>query len=155
MKKGLSDAFKVYHTAQVRVLYADTDKMGIVYNGNYLKYFEIGRTELLRALQLPYADLERYGAQLPVIEAFVSYKSPAYYDDVLSIDTVCCFERGLLLRIHYSIKKDKSIITEGYTLHTFIDAVTKKPIRPPALFIDTILINSIDSMGNELMELYL
>jgi acyl-CoA thioester hydrolase len=155
MKKGLSDAFKVYHTAQVRVLYADTDKMGIVYNGNYLKYFEIGRTELLRALQLPYADLEQYGAQLPVIEAFVSYKSPAYYDDVLSIDTVCSFERGLLLRIHYSIKKDKSIISEGYTLHTFIDAVTKKPIRPPALFIDTILTNSIDSMGNELMEIYL
>jgi acyl-CoA thioester hydrolase len=51
MKTGLSDSFKVYHTAQVRVLYADTDKMGIVYNGNYLTYFEIGRTELLRALQ--------------------------------------------------------------------------------------------------------
>jgi acyl-CoA thioester hydrolase len=89
------------------------------------------------------------------MEAFISYKSPAYYDDVLSIDTRCSFERGLLLRIHYSIKKDKSIISEGYTLHTFIDTISKKPIRPPALFIDTIRANSTDSMGNELMEIYL
>ncbi|MBK7981513.1 MAG: acyl-CoA thioesterase [Ignavibacteriae bacterium] len=71
------------HTTSIRVRYADTDKMQFVYNGKYLEYFEVGRTELLRSCGLAYSELEKIGYQLPLIEAGLKYKMPAYYDDVL------------------------------------------------------------------------
>ena len=98
------------HSTTIRVRYADTDKMGIVYNGNYLTYFEIGRTELLRSLGMPYAVLEQQGFQLPVIEAHIEYKAPAEYDDLISIKATCKMERGILLNISYEITKDLSLI---------------------------------------------
>ena len=69
-----------------RVIYADTDKMGVVYNGNYLSYFEIGRNELMRHLGLAYTEVEKNGLILPVIDAYVKYIKPAYYDDILDIN---------------------------------------------------------------------
>lgn len=128
--------FSLSHTTSIRVRYADTDKMGIVYNGNYLTYFEIGRTELLRSLGLAYAELEMQGIQLPVIEAHVEYKSPALYDDVLSVKAICTLERGLLLSIAYQIHKSEQLLTVGYTKHPFMNMKTGKPMRPPKQFLD-------------------
>ena len=124
------------HSTTIRVRYADTDKMGIVYNGNYLTYFEIGRTELLRSLGMPYAVLEQQGFQLPVIEAHIVYKVPAEYDDILSIKATCKMERGILLNISYEITKDNILLTRGHTIHPFMNIKSGKPIRPPQIFLE-------------------
>ena len=131
------------HISTIRVRYADTDKMQFVYNGKYLEYFEVGRTELLRSLGLPYSVVENNGYQLPVIEASVKYKSPAHYDDLLEIETVVAELPNPKFRIHYVIRKvespNKEIVAEGFTDHLFIKTETKRPTRPPKFYMDIIL----------------
>ena len=78
---------KFNHTIQLRVRYGETDQMGYCYYGNYAQYFEVGRVETLRSLGLSYKQLENEGFMLPVSEFSVKYKSPAFYDDLLSIET--------------------------------------------------------------------
>jgi acyl-CoA thioester hydrolase len=121
-------------TTQVRVRYADTDQMGIVYNGVYFVYFEIGRTELLRECGLPYAEIERQGLMLPVLESHAVYKNPAMYDDLLDIHTT--FENVLkpTIRLDYKVFKNDIFIAEGYTVHSFLKADTRRPVRPPRSF---------------------
>lgn len=124
----------VSHDTTVRVRYADTDKMGVVYNGNYLRYFEIGRTELLRHIGVPYAQLEDHGALLPLIEAHVEYLRPARYDDLLTIRTHYAVDRSPVLRLSYEILLGDDLIARGRTRHTFVQDRTFKPIRPPRIF---------------------
>lgn len=119
------------HSTHIRVRYAETDKMGVVYNGEYLTFFEVGRTEALRGFGLPYPELEKEGYLLPVIEAFIKYKSPAFYDDVLSITAFISTNIEATLTIKYLIERDETIIAEGYTVHSFVHATTMKPARPP------------------------
>ncbi|MCS6809479.1 MAG: thioesterase family protein [Bacteroidota bacterium] len=126
----------ITHCTHVRVRYADTDKMKIVYNGAYLIYFEVGRTELLRACGLPYRELEQAGYLLPVLEAFIRYKTPAVYDDVLDIYATYVLQRSATVRIEYCIKRGEIEIVDGYTLHAFVSAEAMKPVRPPSLFFD-------------------
>jgi acyl-CoA thioester hydrolase len=140
------------HSTTIRVRYADTDKMGIVYNGNYLTYFEIGRTELLRSLGMPYAVLEQQGFQLPVIEAHIEYKAPAVYDDLISIKATCKMERGLLLNISYKITKDNILLTIGHTIHPFMNITSGKPIRPPQSFLEIWNGNHNNSMQEEITK---
>jgi acyl-CoA thioester hydrolase len=128
----------VTHRTELRVRYAETDKMKVVYNGNYLTYFEVGRTELLRACGLPYPELEKAGYLLPVLEAFVQYKMSAVYDDVLSIYATYRLERVPTIRIDYVIKRGQDEIASGYTSHPFVNAETMKPVRPPKMFFDAI-----------------
>ena len=128
----------VRHDTTIRVRYADTDKMGVVYNGNYLRYFEIGRTELLRHIGVPYAQLEAQGALLPVIEAHIEYLRPARYDDLLTVWTTYAVDRSPVLRLAYEIVIDSDVIARGSTRHTFVDHATFKPIRPPRLFLDAV-----------------
>lgn len=126
------------HCASVRVRYADTDKMQIVYNATYLVYFEIGRTELLRACGLPYANIEAEGYLLPVLEAFVRYKAPARYDDVLEIRTDYALERKAVIRLDYAITLEGAEIASGYTTHSFVRADTMRPTRPPQAFFEAV-----------------
>lgn len=128
------------HTTNIRVRYADTDQMHFVYNGKYLEYFEVGRTEMLRNYGLAYNVVEGKGFQLPLLEAYVKYISPAFYDDVL---TVKAFVKELpLLKIHidYSITRNGTdeIVTQGFTKHVFINKETKKAVRLPEFFLDSI-----------------
>ncbi len=127
----------ITHTTTVRVRYADTDKMGIVYNGKYLEYFEVGRTELLRSTGLPYSELEKSGYQLPLIQAHVNYKKPAAYDDLLEIKAVVSELRSAKVHIDYEITKngEKELIATGYTDHMFINAETKRPTKPPEQYL--------------------
>ena len=121
------------HTLTYRVPYADVDRMGIVYYGHYLTYFERGRTELLRAGGLPYAQLEDQGVLLPVIEAHCEYLRPARYDDLLVITTTAAARRGVRITMECSVSRDDTLLVRGYTRH----AATRpdgKPCRlPPAL----------------------
>ncbi len=130
------DGIILKHTTEIRVRYSDTDKMGIVYNGNYLAFFEIGRTETMRHFGLPYTVFEKEGFYLPVVESHVRYKSPSYYDDVLKVNTQLIPELRAAIRFDYNILRDNTTIAEGYTVHTFMNALSRKPVRPPKFYLD-------------------
>lgn len=118
----------------MRVRYADTDKMGIVYNGTYLRYFEIGRTELLRSIGLPYIQLESEGYLLPVLEAHAEYKNPARYDDLIDIVTSYKPDLSTVITIEYTVLLNEGTLAQGYTRHTFVNSQTFRPVRPPKQF---------------------
>jgi acyl-CoA thioester hydrolase len=115
-------------TTEVRVRYAETDQMGIVYYANYLVWFEIGRVELLRALGLAYSQLEiDHQCILPVIEASCRYRSPARYDDEILIETRPSLLRGSVLKFAYRILRkapegeEPAVLAEGETVHVVCD----------------------------------
>lgn len=115
---------------RVRVAFADTDAMGVVWHGNYLRWFEMGRTELMRPTELPYPALVGRGIHLPVIEALVRYRKPARYDDLLIVRIGRILAGGVRLRIDYRIECGAALIVDGHTEHAFTDA-TGRVIRPP------------------------
>ncbi|HEY1159851.1 MAG TPA: thioesterase family protein [Terracidiphilus sp.] len=123
-------------TTEVRVRYAETDQMGIVYYANYLVWFEIGRVELLRSLGLAYSQLEiDHQCILPVIEASCRYKAPARYDDRILIETRPSLLRGSVLKFAYRILRKASegeeprLLAEGETVHVVCDdQLNKKPL---------------------------
>lgn len=127
----------ISHETEIRVRYADTDKMQFVYNGKYLEYFEVGRTELLRSYGLAYSDIEKAGYQLPLIETGLKYKIPATYDDILIVKAIVKELFSAKVHIEYEIynKETKQLLTNGFTTHMFINAVTKKPTKPPKIYI--------------------
>jgi acyl-CoA thioester hydrolase len=138
----------IENVAFIRVRYADTDKMGVVYNGNYFTFFEVGRTELMRAYGLPYTSFETEGYILPLIEAHANYKNSAYYDDLLEVNAWLDINKiGATLRFEYEITFQDKIIANGYTLHSFVKKETMKPVRPPKFFIEM-----IESLKNNFAE---
>ncbi|MDR0569767.1 MAG: acyl-CoA thioesterase [Clostridiales Family XIII bacterium] len=114
--------------SEIRVIYADTDAMGIAYHGNYVKWFEIGRTEFLRQLGYPYAELERQGIWLLVTELGCRYRQPARYDDVLEI--ACWAEElgGASVVMSYEVRRKGTgeLLVTGFTRH----AVTGPDLKP-------------------------
>ena len=106
---------------RIRVTYADTDAMGVVYYATYLKWFEIGRSELMRDLGIVYSELETEGYYLPVIEAHCHYLLPARYDEIVVIETEITAIRRASVRFDYVIRDENKerILAEGFTLHPF------------------------------------
>lgn len=125
---------------EIRVRYADTDQMQFVYNGKYLEYFEVGRTEMIRSTGLAYSTIEANGYQMPLLEAHLKYISAAFYDDILIIEAFVREIPQLKIRIDYKIhrKTNNDLVCEGYTEHILINKKTKSPVRPPQFFIDAI-----------------
>ena len=123
-------------THQVRVRYAETDQMGIVYYANYVVWFEIGRVELLRSLGFSYSLLEReHQCILPVIESRCRYRSPARYDDRIIIETKPAMLRGTVLKFAYRILRkaadgqEPALLAEGETVHVVCDdQLNRKPL---------------------------
>ena len=113
----------------IRVIFGDTDQMGIVYYANYLRYFESARAAYWRGLGKSYRDLEAWGVALPVIEAHCQYKRSAHYEDLLAVEVWVSEVRGASLRFSYRILCHGALLAEGYTRH----AVTDKSGRPRAL----------------------
>ncbi len=108
--------------AQIRVIYGDTDQMGIVYYANYLRYFEVGRNEYIRASGLRYRDFEtRFSLRLPVVEAQVSYRTPARYDDVLTVETCLGEVKRASARFDYRLLREAEVVATGRTLHACVD----------------------------------
>lgn len=128
------------HRTELRVRYADTDQMGRVYNGKFFEYFEVGRTEMMREHNLPYKSIEANGYQMPVAEAHINYKSPAYYDEVLIIETRVEALPTVKVKIDHTIfsKERNEIVAEGYITLVFINMNTKRPSRPPEFFMNAI-----------------
>jgi acyl-CoA thioester hydrolase len=114
-----------WHEVPLRVRYAETDKMGIVYHANYLIWFEIGRTEYCRAKGITYRDMEEQdGAFLVVAESYVRYKAPAYYDDHLTIRTRVNEMKKRTLCFEYEVFRasDNTTIAQGETIHVVTDS---------------------------------
>ncbi len=130
----------IVHKHVIRVRYADTDAMTFVYNGKYFEYFEVGRTELLRSLGLPYSVVEKNGYQLPVIEAGIKYYKPAFFDDLLEIESRYSLDNSPKVIIEYTIRRKETgeVTTEGFTKHLFINSQTKHTVRPPQFYVDII-----------------
>jgi acyl-CoA thioester hydrolase len=126
-----------YNVTEIRVRYADTDKMGLAYNGNYLAWFEIGRTEFLRELGITYKKTEESGYYLPLTEAYIKYLKPICYDDVIIIKTYIGKKPGLRIRMNYEIYKDSDLVSSGYTEHVFTNSLLK-PIKPSGEFMNII-----------------
>ncbi|HEX9783501.1 MAG TPA: thioesterase family protein [Opitutaceae bacterium] len=122
---------------EIRVRYAETDMMGIAYHGSYLPWLEIGRTELLRDYGLPYAELERVGYRLPVLEVGLRYLKPALYDDMITIESSIAEKPILRIRIDYRLKRGETAIATGHSVHAFLNH-QNQPVRPPAIFVDGI-----------------
>jgi acyl-CoA thioester hydrolase len=113
-------------TVPYRVIYGDTDAAGVVYNANYLRYFEIGRTEMMRAWAMPYSTIEAMGCVLPVTESYLRFKAPAAYDDLLTIATSLVDVSKVTCRFHYAITRSSEegrplLLVKGFTCHACIN----------------------------------
>ncbi|MCU0331544.1 MAG: acyl-CoA thioesterase [Candidatus Kapabacteria bacterium] len=125
----------ISHGFDIRVRYSDTDQMGVVYYGNYPRFFEIGRTEFLRSIGLPYATLEADGFQLPVLELHARYHKPARYDDLITVEATLDTEAlGATFEIEYVIRRSADVLVTGSTKHAFVRAGDFQPVRPPHQF---------------------
>lgn len=131
--------------ARLRVLYGDTDAMGQAYYGHYMRWFEAGRAEWFRHLGTTYRRLEEQGIFLPVIEAHCRYLRPAFYDDVLEVETSFHFAGPARLRFDYRVHRHDppQLLAQGYTVHVCVNG-ERKPIKPPAWLRDLLSSNAID-----------
>jgi acyl-CoA thioester hydrolase len=125
---------------KIRVRYAETDKMGYVYYGNYAQYYEVGRVEALRQLGMSYKDMEDNGIMLPVLTYSIKYFKPAFYDEELTIKTIIKDIPNTRIVFEYECYNDKGIIlNKGETSLVFINRQTNKPTSAPKVFLDLLI----------------
>jgi acyl-CoA thioester hydrolase len=117
----------------IRVRYAETDQMGIAYHGGYFAWFEVGRTDLLRASGVTYRELEKEGLRLPVIETEARFLLPAYYDDVLEVRTRVLKVGGARVSFAYEIVRAEESLATGSTGHASVDPSGRPRRLPEAL----------------------
>lgn len=129
----------ISHRNTCRVIYGDTDNMGIAYHANYLRWFEMGRTEMFRFLGLTYKSIESKGVYLPVSEVYCKFRSPAYYDDLIEIETTLDARVKGGIKFDYRIFAEdaQTLLVEGYTKHACLNA-DGKVVRPPAFLMELI-----------------
>lgn len=123
----------------IRVYYEDTDKMGVVYYGNYPRYYEIGRTEMIRSLGLSYKEIEDAGIFLPARSLKINYIKPAYYDDLLTIRTIV----DQIPKVKFPIKTEiynqrNELLNEGEVVLAFFNGKKNKPCKAPEIFISAL-----------------
>jgi acyl-CoA thioester hydrolase len=136
----------VYHRAHNRVLYADTDRSGIVYHANYLRYFELGRASLMRDVGFPYAEVEQSGFVYPIVDLRLRYHQPLAYDDPMWIHTRPAALERVRVRFDYVIVHAESgaLVCRGHTLHCALNAKG----RPTA--VDPITVKTWETFPNAL-----
>jgi acyl-CoA thioester hydrolase len=127
--------------SRIRVRYAETDKMGIVYYANYFVWFEVGRTDLLRSSGWSYREMETEGYSLPVIETACEYRQPARYDDEVEVRTSGTLLSPVRVRFDYEIVRlaDEASLADGHTVHASLDPAGRPkrlPTRVRELFSD-------------------
>lgn len=124
---------------QVRVRYADTDKMGVVYYSNYAVFYEVGRTEMFRSLGVPYASLEEQGVALPVVELVCHYHRSAHYDELLNVEVTIPERPTAKIKIDYKIFNEEGVLlNDGSTTLVFLDIKSGRPVRAPKEVLDRI-----------------
>jgi len=128
------------HTTQIRVRYAETDQMGVVYHANYVVWMEVGRVEAMRAAGLSYADMEKDGVKVAVMGIEVDYRAAAVYDDLVDI-TIKVVEANLRkMRIEYEMRRSPSgkLLATGSTRHLFLNNELR-PVRCPEKYFQIFL----------------
>lgn len=138
---------------KVRALYADTDAMGIVYHANYIRWFEIGRNELFRAMGIFYREVEAAGYHLPVTQVFCHYLLSTQYDDEVMVETDVAYLKRASIKFTYLIRNIENgcVLTEGYSVHA-CTAKDGKVTRIPPLITDKI--NQFYTNGKEQRQIY-
>ena len=133
------------HRTTYRVIYGDTDNMGVAYHANYLRWFEIGRAELFRFLGLTYRAIEAQGYFLPVSEAYCKFVAPARYDDLIVIQAALNTPLRGSMQFDYTIfdESGEKILVRGYTRHAFVDT-NGRVVRPPG-FLKQLVANPPDT----------
>ena len=131
---------------KIRVLYADTDAMGVVYHTNYIKWFELGRNEFMRQLGIPYTELGKIGLNLPLIKVSCEYLKFATYDQLLNVETKFDYIKKATVRFNSRIwdENKENLVAEGYTIHVCTNNEGKIR-RIPKLFLE--LINKYNIKG--------
>jgi len=131
------------HKTTIRVRYGDTDKMGFVYHANYFRWFEVGRSEMLRSMGIPYKSIESKGFFLPLSEVHCKFNGPSRYDDVLHIETCLDTRYKAGMKFDYQIFSEggEKPLAVGYTKHAFMDG-SGRLVRPPKFLRDMIAKNS-------------
>ena len=120
-----------------RVRYGETDKMGVVYHGNYAQYLEMGRVEWLRALGISYRSMEENGIMLPVVSLQLEYKKSAYYDDLLTVKTKLVKTPTVKIEFDYQIvNENQDLLVKANTVLAFMDMKTGKPTRCPKYILE-------------------
>lgn len=123
---------------QFRVMYADTDQMGVMHHGSYVKYLEVARTELMRSCGMPYNEMEKAGIMSPILDLNIKYIKPALYDEVLTVKTWISKIKGSRIVFDYSIYREEVLLNRSSTTLVFLDAKTKRPSDIKDEFIDKI-----------------
>lgn len=122
---------------QYRVVYADTDQMGVVYYGNYGRLYEIGRSEMIRGMGFPYKELELRGVVMPVYSVEARYRNVITYDELITIETTVKEEPTAKIRFHHRIfNEDGGLAHEAIVVLVFMDMKTKKLIRAPEMLLE-------------------
>lgn len=121
---------------KLRVPYVDVDRMAFVYHSHYIEYFDMARTEMIRSLGYPNAQIEEDGVALPVVEININYKKPARYDDVLTIRTMVKEMPGATITFHYEVLRDEELLCTASVRLAFMDSMTSKACRPPKKLIE-------------------
>lgn len=116
----------------IRVRYAETDRMGFCYYGNYAQYFEVARVEALRSLGISYKSLEDQGILLPVINFHIDYKNPAFYDDDLIIKCQVNELPSVKIKFDYQTYRGNTLLNEAYTTLVFVKSTDNKPTKIPS-----------------------
>ncbi|MCL6460477.1 MAG: acyl-CoA thioesterase [Flavobacterium micromati] len=120
------------HKVEVRVRYSETDQMGVVYHGNYIPYFEIGRVEWLRNKGISYKTMEENGIALPIVSMNINYKKPARYDELLTVHTVFKSQSSVKVEFDCAIYNESNeLLTTGQFILVFVLLKTGKPVSPP------------------------
>ena len=130
----------ITYTHRLRSRYAETDKMGYVYYGRYLEYFEAARTELIRSLGVSYSQLEKDGFMLPVIYSQVEYKAPIFYDELMTVEVMIFKKPVVKLETWYKVFTDRQPQphTLGQVNLCFTDSEKRKPCKAPGYFLDLV-----------------
>jgi acyl-CoA thioester hydrolase len=115
---------------EIRVIFGDTDQMGVVYYANYLRFFESARAAYWRALGRSYKDLVEWGVAMPVVEAHCDYKRPSFYEDLLIVDVDVIEVRPASVRFGYRVLRGDELIASGHTRHAII-GTDGRPRRLP------------------------
>lgn len=121
------------HETEVRVRYAETDRMGLLHHANYFVYFEMARTEMLRSRGVSYRDVEDSGHLLVIIDLGCKYKKPAYYDDVLTIRTTVARVTHVKIVHEYKVFRDGELLAEGHSTLACVDREGKPQALPAIL----------------------
>ncbi|RTY91073.1 acyl-CoA thioesterase [Flavobacterium sp. RSP46] len=125
------------HQIEVRVRYSETDQMGVVYHGNYIPYFEIGRVEWLRNKGISYKNMEQSGIALPIVSMNINYKKSARYDELLTVHTIFKSQTSVKIEFDCAIYNESDeLLTTAQFILVFVSLKTGRPMAPPTYILE-------------------